>query len=155
MTGQHKRCSQKLLLLRIIRILFFHNFSVHQECIYYMCPNQHEKKEKNLNLALIVTIFFLVAAVVSARWVKFQKERPLCPWCNIVLIDIDILRADALPCYGYKRNTAPNICALAQKGLVFTDNYAQSTWTLPEHDVNHHVPIPIQSWCFKNIPGRP
>ena len=51
--------------------------------------------------------------------------------CNIVLIDIDILRADALPCYGYKRNTAPNICALAQKGLVFTDNYAQSTWTLP------------------------
>ncbi len=55
----------------------------------------------------------------------------ICNQCNIALIDLDILRADALPCYGYDRNTAPNLCAFARNATLFTDNYSTSYWTLP------------------------
>jgi|GEM_PF-1494206 len=59
------------------------------------------------------------------------KPAQTCDKCNILLIDIDIFRADALPCYGYFRNTAPNICEFASKSTLFSHNYSQTTWTLP------------------------
>lgn len=90
-----------------------------------------KKVKKNLVARTVIIILLVFIAAVSVYWTKTQKEKPACSRCNVVLIDIDILRADALPCYGYKRNTTPNICALAQKSQVFTDNYAQANWTLP------------------------
>lgn len=50
---------------------------------------------------------------------------------NIVLITIDTLRADHLKVYGYKRQTAPAISALAAKGVTFLDAVAPAPWTLP------------------------
>ncbi len=38
---------------------------------------------------------------------------------NIILITIDSLRYDHLGCYGYHRNTSPNIDALAARGVKF------------------------------------
>lgn len=38
---------------------------------------------------------------------------------NVLLVTIDCLRADHLPLYGYKRNTAPFLTELAQKATVF------------------------------------
>ncbi|HEX3035792.1 MAG TPA: sulfatase [Thermodesulfobacteriota bacterium] len=52
---------------------------------------------------------------------------------NIILISIDTLRADHLGCYGYYRNTTPNIDRLAEDGVLFANTIAQSTWTLPSH----------------------
>lgn len=40
---------------------------------------------------------------------------------RILYIDIDSLRPDHLSCYGYQRNTSPNIDALANEGLRFTN----------------------------------
>ncbi|NIA12800.1 MAG: sulfatase-like hydrolase/transferase, partial [Nitrospiraceae bacterium] len=37
---------------------------------------------------------------------------------NIIFIAIDTLRADHLGCYGYARNTSPNIDALAAQGVL-------------------------------------
>lgn len=48
---------------------------------------------------------------------------------NVVLITIDCLRADHLNCYGYKPHTSGYISELAQKGLVFTNMYANSSYT--------------------------
>lgn len=50
---------------------------------------------------------------------------------RIVYIDIDTLRADHLGCYGYHRNTSPNIDALARTGVVFEQVYASDTPCLP------------------------
>jgi arylsulfatase A-like enzyme len=50
---------------------------------------------------------------------------------NIVLILIDTLRADHLSCYGYKRNTSPNIDKIASEGVRFTDFYTVCPWTNP------------------------
>jgi len=38
---------------------------------------------------------------------------------NVLLVTIDTLRADHLHCYGYERQTAPQIDALAAKGTLF------------------------------------
>jgi len=38
---------------------------------------------------------------------------------NILLIAVDTLRADHLGCYGYARNTSPNLDALASQSVVF------------------------------------
>lgn len=54
---------------------------------------------------------------------------------NIILISIDTLRQDHLGCYGYTRNTSPNIDNLSKdKQTVTFDNViSQSHWTLPAH----------------------
>ena len=39
---------------------------------------------------------------------------------NIILIVVDALRSDHLGCYGYRRNTSPNIDRLSQDGIKFT-----------------------------------
>jgi arylsulfatase A-like enzyme len=45
---------------------------------------------------------------------------------NVIFITIDALRADHLGCYGYPRQTSPNIDKLAEKGIIF--KYAFSHW---------------------------
>lgn len=87
------------------------------------------KKKLFLLFIAFISLVGCLAVYYSVR--STMKARVLCPKCNIIMIDIDILRADALPCYGYKRNTTPNICAFGAKGQIFTKNYAQSYWTLP------------------------
>ena len=52
---------------------------------------------------------------------------------NIILISIDTLRADHLGCYGYERNTSPNIDELASDSAVFLNTYSLSPWTLSSH----------------------
>ena len=46
---------------------------------------------------------------------------------NVIIITLDTLRADHLPCYGYSKNTAPNLCAIAEQSLLFSDAYSQSS----------------------------
>ena len=55
------------------------------------------------------------------------------PERNIVLITADTLRADHLGCYGYKRNTSPNIDSLASTGSQFTDASSAIDNTVPSH----------------------
>lgn len=50
---------------------------------------------------------------------------------NIVLIVIDTVRADHVGCYGYERNTTPNIDALARHALVFKNATSAASWTTP------------------------
>lgn len=55
-----------------------------------------------------------------------REDRP-----NIILIVVDSLRADHLGCYGYARDTSPNIDRLAREGTLFTTAIAPTSWTLP------------------------
>jgi arylsulfatase A-like enzyme len=52
---------------------------------------------------------------------------------NIILISIDTLRADHLGCYGYRRNTTPNIDAFAENGILFENAIAQAPYTVSSH----------------------
>jgi len=71
---------------------------------------------------------FVVAAacLLAAACGEPSAERP-----DLVLVVVDTLRADHLSTYGYERPTSPGLDALARDGVVFLDNTAQSSWTLP------------------------
>jgi arylsulfatase A-like enzyme len=65
--------------------------------------------------------------VYSADAAKERKRR------NVVLICLDTVRADHLGCYGYHRDTSPNIDRLAEEAVLFENCIAPSSWTLPSH----------------------
>lgn len=51
----------------------------------------------------------------------------------IILITMDTTRADRLSCYGYERQTSPNLDRLAAESTMYTRAYSSSSWTLPAH----------------------
>ncbi len=55
-----------------------------------------------------------------------KEEKP-----NTILITIDSLRPDHLGCYGYGRNTSPNIDRLAKEGVRFNQAISQVPMTPP------------------------
>jgi len=50
---------------------------------------------------------------------------------RILYLDIDTLRPDHLGCYGYHRNTSPNLDRIAAEGVRFTNYYATDVPCLP------------------------
>ncbi|MBF0331196.1 MAG: sulfatase [Candidatus Omnitrophica bacterium] len=50
---------------------------------------------------------------------------------NVVLVILDALRPDHLGCYGYAKNTSPNIDALGKEGAIFKDAFTPFPLTLP------------------------
>lgn len=91
------------------------------------------KKESVLKYLLtLIVVFGLVFAFLLYKEPK-NLTVPRCDDCNIILISMDTLRADHLPCYGYYRNTAPHICKLAKEGILFKNAFAQSANTFPSH----------------------
>ena len=52
---------------------------------------------------------------------------------NVVFIVLDTVRADHLSCYGYRRETTPNIDAFAAGSRVYKNALSPSCWTLPSH----------------------
>jgi arylsulfatase A-like enzyme len=50
---------------------------------------------------------------------------------RILYIDIDSLRPDHLGCYGYHRNTSPNIDSIARDGVLFSRCYTPDAPCLP------------------------
>lgn len=50
---------------------------------------------------------------------------------RILYLDIDTTRPDHLGCYGYFRNTSPNIDEVAKDGVIFTNYYCSDAPCLP------------------------
>ena len=92
---------------------------------------KRRKIKKNKKIALFTIVFVVVLAIGVFVRERIIRRDLTCKGCNIVIIDLDVLRADALPCYGYHRETAPNVCSLVNKGVIFERNYSQNNWTLP------------------------
>lgn len=85
---------------------------------------------------------------------------PPCPGCNVVIVSLDVFRADNLPCYGYPRNTAPNICGFAARNSYFTRFYSESNYTLDTTfslftgllPRTHHMLTPMKDMLNPSIP---
>lgn len=50
---------------------------------------------------------------------------------RILYLDLDTLRPDHLGCYGYRRDTSPNIDRIASQGVTFTNCYCSDAPCLP------------------------
>ncbi|MGB5220636.1 MAG: sulfatase-like hydrolase/transferase, partial [Polyangiales bacterium] len=86
-------------------------------------------------LAAVVIAGAVILASAPMRKTPSLSESPrsMCPGCNVILISIDTLRADHLSCYGYERDTTPEICSFFADGIRFENAYSQSSWTAPAH----------------------
>lgn len=56
-----------------------------------------------------------------------------CARPNVLLIVLDTVRADHLSCYGYPRETAPNLSAFAASARKYENVMATGSYTLPTH----------------------
>jgi len=65
-------------------------------------------------------------AVAAASLPAVEEGSP-----NVLLIVLDTVRADALSVYGGRRDVAPNLCRLAERGAVFSEAWSTAPWTLP------------------------
>lgn len=77
----------------------------------------------------------VVAAVVAAGWGGWCLHRGLVGGGlrNVVLISLDTCRADRLSCYGYPRQSTPNIDSVANEGVLFDLALTPVPLTVPAH----------------------
>ena len=80
----------------------------------------------SLQKQLFIVIYFLVFLFVFESRSEAKEGLP-----NILLFTVDACRPDHFGCYGYSRNTTPNIDKLARDGVLFTHAFSQSAWTTP------------------------
>lgn len=75
-------------------------------------------------------------SVDTSSWIWSDPRvltRAPAPKTNVILISLDTLRADHLGCYGYEKNTSPNIDAFAKSAVLFERCMAPASWTTPSH----------------------
>ncbi len=73
------------------------------------------------------------------------------PLANIVVVSIDTLRADHLGCYGYFRDTSPQLDALAAESILFERCLAPMATTLPSHVTLFTGTSPIEHGILANF----
>lgn len=62
-----------------------------------------------------------------------KQSVPVCRDCNVILVSLDTLSGMHLPCLGYEKNTAPNLCAFGRSNVLFEHAYGNANYTLPTH----------------------
>lgn len=107
------------------------------------------KKIKTKLFLIIATVIVLVTVFILYPQFKPKiKNKP-----NIILIILDCLRADHLGCYGYTRNTSPNIDDLAENGLIFSNAFSQGGYTLASIPSIFTSKFPLSHGVFINQHG--
>lgn len=74
-------------------------------------------------LLTITAHFFTLTSSLNAKEETSKKY-------NLLIIGFDALRAKSVGCFGYNRDTTPNIDRFAKDGLVFKNAVSASSWTL-------------------------
>jgi len=83
---------------------------------------------------MMMVLMVSVALLVFGDLAEAGEETPSTQeQLNVVLISLDTVRPDHLSCYGYHRKTSPNIDRIARQGVVFTNAFCQSGWTVLSH----------------------
>lgn len=83
------------------------------------------KTNRKQKLSIILLVF---SVIIGGIFFLHYSNRP--KQFNVLLITIDALRPDHLGCYGYRRNTSPNIDTIAKEGIMFTQAIAPSSSTI-------------------------
>jgi len=111
------------------------------------------KKVLSFRSAVFAGSIAAVAAVFLIGADGFRRKQP-----NILLVSIDALRADHLSCYGYLRETSPNIDALAREGVIFLNAVSHSPKTTESHmsimTSLHHESHQVQLWKIGEVGAR-
>ncbi len=76
------------------------------------------------------TISCLVALlIISYAVLRFRQA--VHTNANLIIVVLDAARADHVGCYGYPRDTTPNMDLLARESVLFNSHYCQIPFTVP------------------------
>jgi arylsulfatase A-like enzyme len=114
-----------LLLKSIIKLL--KKTKKLQYLMYGKMVNKSFPPRHITTMVIPLVLFLLISNLLLER----SHENLNQP--NVILISIDDLRADHLGCYGYSRDTSPNIDSFAKRNILFNNCYVHEPWTLPSH----------------------
>jgi arylsulfatase A-like enzyme len=80
----------------------------------------------------------LVLESLGLRAAPSERPRP-----NVVFVSVDTLAAQHLSCYGYPRETTPNIDRFAREAVLFEACSANAPWTAPSYlsQFTGHYPL--------------
>jgi arylsulfatase A-like enzyme/Flp pilus assembly protein TadD len=78
---------------------------------------------------LLFTSLVFLSVPASSQTARLAKQGRR----NVLLVTIDTLRADRLSCYSKRHVQTPNIDSLAQKSVLFSRAFANTSTTLPSH----------------------
>ncbi|MDD5080216.1 MAG: sulfatase-like hydrolase/transferase [Candidatus Omnitrophica bacterium] len=110
-----------------------------------------------LGIFLGYFLFFLPRNVQAVEPLKLSGEYK---GSNVILIILDALRPDHLSCYGYSGKTSPNIDALADRGVIFTNAFSAASYTMPAvasiftslYPYSHNICLAFKDELPDNIP---
>jgi len=88
-----------------------------------------------------IFFFALLLVIIAGQWGYSAAKKTagsaesLLPLRRrtIILIVMDTVRQDRLSCYGYSRDTSPNLRKLSETSRVYDKAYSTSGWTAPAH----------------------
>ena len=83
------------------------------------------KKNILIFIAVIASLAIFFKHLTYNQNSSLDSSRP-----NILFIILDAARADHFSCYGYEKNTTPNIDSISQKGSIFLNHFSNETSTL-------------------------
>jgi len=99
-------------------------------------------------LSLVFLFVNLATGMLYLRNVIGLHRQP-----NVIYIMVDTLRADHMGCYGYRRNTSPNIDSFAGESTLFSRTISQAPftpWSVYSFMSSHYPDIP--SVTQKSVP---
>ena len=76
-------------------------------------------------LTLFICLITINLGIFIDR-IMLSSDRP-----NVIILGIDTFRGDHASHNGYQRKTCPNIDQIGEKGIVFTNAFSTTSWTLP------------------------
>jgi arylsulfatase A-like enzyme/Flp pilus assembly protein TadD len=91
---------------------------------------REEKKATSCHSGFYLFFALILLTVVSPYLHSLKREK-IKP--NVLLITIDTLRANRLSCYGSQDPKTPHIDRLAERGVLFSRAFANTSTTLPSH----------------------
>jgi len=76
-----------------------------------------------------IIVFLTITLAILFIFINIRSGIPKASNINILFILLDSARSDHFSCYGYDRNTTPNIDLISRKGAIFLNHFSQGTST--------------------------
>jgi len=92
--------------------------------LYFLCTQSREPSQQHPPRR---PLGFWTSPIIFMRGETENRKN------NVILISLDTLRADHLGCFGYGRDTSPELDDLARDSVLFRHAFSPSSWTLPVH----------------------
>ena len=128
-------------LAAIVMIGLFLLFTIFFIFVFQRLKIEHFYLKINSFLVRKSVLLFSFLVILFAVIYKVYDEIPNVPKIaeieepNVILISLDTLAAKHMSCYGYQEKTTPYLDGLAGQGILFSNVYSASKWTLPSPKV--------------------